>query len=315
MSGFKLLLPEASKNAREVDFAFFAVLGIALIIFFVLFVLLVVFAARYRRGTRVPRGPLPKVLSHEIEIGWTAGTVFLAIFIFWWFVSGLPLPPRYAPNQLEIHIVAKQWMWKAEHPNGAREIDALHLPVNTPVRLVMTSQDVIHSFFVPAFRLKQDVLPVRSTELSFTPTQTGTFHLFCAEYCGTQHSHMTGDIVVMPQPQYAAWLTRQPHGDSLIRQGEALYEKFGCGACHSPQSQVQAPKLANLYGSRVALEGGGQATADEAYLRKSILRPRDDIAAGYPAIMPSYASIASPSDIEALVAYIKSQSRKEGASR
>jgi cytochrome c oxidase subunit 2 len=308
MSGIRLLLPEASKVAREVDLAFFVVLGISLVIFLTLFVLLVVFAARYRRGTRVPRGPLPRVLQHEIEIGWTAGTVFLAIFIFWWFVSGLPPPPRYAPNQLEIHIVAKQWMWKAEHPDGAREIDALHLPVNTQARLVMTSQDVIHSFFVPAFRMKQDVLPGRSTELVFTPTETGTFHLFCAEYCGTQHSHMTGYITVITPQDYAAWLRVQPHGDTLVRQGEALYAKFGCGACHAAQSQVRAPKLAGLYGSRVALQGGGQAVADEAYLRKSILRPRDDIAAGYPAIMPSYAALASPSDIEALVAYIKSQS-------
>ncbi len=308
MTGMKLLLPEASKMAREVDIAFFVVLAISLVIFLTVFVLLVVFAARYRRGTHVPRGALPRVLQHEIEIGWTAGTVFLAIFIFWWFVSGLPLPPRYAPNQLEIHVVAKQWMWKTQHPDGAREIDALHVPVGQPVRLVMTSQDVIHSFFVPAFRIKQDVLPGRNTELVFTPTQTGTFHLFCAEYCGTQHSHMTGEVVVMTAQDYAAWLRAQPHGDTLVREGEALYAKFGCGACHSPQSQVRAPKLAGLFNSTVMLAGGGRAIADDAYLRKSILQPRDDIVAGYPAIMPSYASLASPSEIDALVAYIKSQS-------
>lgn len=313
MTGLRLLVPEASKNAHDVDIAFFAVLGISLAIFLILFVLLIVFAARYRRGTAAARGPLPRLLQHEIEIGWTAGTVFLAIFIFWWFVDGLPLPPRFAPNQLEIHVVAKQWMWKTQHPDGAREIDSLHIPVGQQIRLVMTSQDVIHSFFVPAFRLKQDVLPGRDTELVFTPTETGTFHLFCAEYCGTQHSHMTGDVVVMKPQDYATWLRAQPHGDTLVRQGEALYAKFGCGACHSPQSQVRAPRLANLYGRDVALAGGGHAIANDAYLRKSILQPRDDIVAGYPAIMPSYASLASASEIDALVAYIKSQSARRNA--
>jgi cytochrome c oxidase subunit 2 len=306
VSGFRLTLPEASLNAQRVDFAFFAVFCIAALIFLVLFVLLVLFAVRYRRGSRARRGPLPKLLRREIEIGWTVATTFLAIFIFWWFVGGFGLPPRYAPNQLEIHVVAKQWMWKTQHADGAREINALHIPVNTRIRLVMISQDVIHSFYVPAFRIKQDVLPVRSAELVFTPIETGTFHLFCAEYCGTQHSHMTGKIVVMQPQDYQAWLRRQPHGDALAREGEALYAQFGCGACHAPESQVRAPKLAGLYGSAVALESGRRLQADDAYIRKSILSPRADIVAGYAPIMPSYGQLATPADIDALAAYIKS---------
>jgi cytochrome c oxidase subunit II len=306
MSGFRLALPQASINAGQVDSAFFWVFLIAAAIFLLLLVLLVLFAIRYRRGSRAKRERLPKLLQREIEIGWTVGTTFLAIFIFWWFVAGQGLPPRAGPNQLEIHVVAKQWMWKVEHPNGAREIDALHLPVNRQVRLVMTSEDVIHSFYVPAFRLKQDVLPVRSTELVFTPDETGTFHLFCAEYCGTQHSHMTGKIVVMKPRDYAAWLARQPHSDSVVREGEALFDQFGCGACHARQSQVHAPKLAGLYGSEVRLADGRQVKADDAYLSRAILRPRDDIAAGYDPIMPSYASLAKPADVEAMIAYIKS---------
>jgi cytochrome c oxidase subunit 2 len=265
-----------------------------------------VFSIRYRQGTTARRGPLPNLLRREIEVGWTAATTFLAIFIFWWFVGGSGLPPRAAPNQLEIHVVAKQWMWKAEHPGGAREIDALHVPVNTPVRLVMTSEDVIHSFFVPAFRLKQDVLPVRSTELVFTPTEIGDFHLFCAEFCGTQHSHMIGDITVMSRSDYDGWLRRQPHDDVLVRQGEALYEKFGCGACHAEESQVHAPKLAGLFGSTVHLQDGRQITADDAYLRNTILHPRDLAVAGFAPIMPSYGELADPAKVNALVAYIKS---------
>jgi cytochrome c oxidase subunit 2 len=312
MSGVRLSLPEASLNARDVDVAFFTVFGISLVIFVTLFVLLVVFAVRYRHGSSAYRGPLPPLFRREIEIGWTVATTFLAIFIFWWFVGGNGLPPRNAPNQLEIHVVAKQWMWKTQQPDGAREINSLHIPVNTQIRLVMTSQDVIHSFFVPAFRLKQDVLPVRSSEIVFTADETGVFHLFCAEYCGTQHSHMTGDIVVMTAPDYAAWLRTQPHGDTLVHEGEALYAKFGCGACHAATSQVQAPKLADLYGSIVRLQDGRQVRADDAYIAKSILRPRDDIVSGYAPIMPSYGAFTKPDDVEALVAYVKSL-KKEAA--
>jgi cytochrome c oxidase subunit 2 len=311
MTGMRLSLPEASGNALQVDTAFFAVFGIAAVIFVVLFILLVVFSIRYRRGTRAKRGPLPNLLRREIEIGWTTATTFVAIFIFWWFAGGSALPSRAAPNQLEIHIVAKQWMWKAEHPDGAREIDALHLPVNIPVRLVMTSEDVIHSFFVPAFRVKQDVLPARNEELAFTPTVTGEFHLFCAEFCGTQHSHMTGDIVVLTQPNYARWLGLQRHGDSLVRDGEALFANFGCGACHAPASRVHAPKLAGLYGSSVQSTDGRRVTADDTYLRNAILHPRDGIVAGYAPIMPSYSGLAGPAEVDALIAYLKSLSGRQ----
>lgn len=298
-------LPEASKNAVQVDAAFFAILAIAGAILLLLTVLIIVFAVRYRRGSSTPRGPLPRVLRREIEIGWVTATTFLAIFIFWWFVGGTAFPPRAFPGQMEIHVVARQWMWKTQHPDGAREINALHLPVNVPVRLIMTSEDVIHSFYVPAFRLKQDVLPVVSTELEFTPTETGTFHLFCAEYCGAQHSRMTGEIVVMTQPDYAAWLRRQPHGDTLVQEGEVLYGTFGCGACHAPESRVKAPKLGGVAGQTVRLANGANVVADDAYLRRAIMSPRADIVAGFDPIMPSYAAVATTPEVDALVAYIK----------
>lgn len=311
MSGLRLSLPEASQNAHAVDMAFFAVLAIAAIIFFTLFILLVVFAVRYRKGSPAKRGSLPRLLTREIEIGWTAGTVFVAIFIFWWFVGAPAFPPTSRPGELEIHVEAKQWMWKTQHPDGAREIDALHIPLGVPIRLVMTSQDVIHSFYVPAFRLKQDVLPVITTQLTFTATKTGTFDLFCAEYCGAQHSRMTGQIVVMTPGDYAAWLHHQPHGDSLVRDGEALYAKFGCGACHAPGSRVHAPKLGGLAGHAVRLSGGSEVVADDAYLRRAIQHPGDDIAEGYAPIMPSYAAIATSFEVEALVAYVKSLPKEE----
>ena len=311
MNPARYTIAEASKNAVQVDFAFATVLAISLAIFLLLLGLLVAFAIRYRRGTRAWRGPLPKLLQREIEIGWTTATVFLAIFIFWWFVAGTGLPPRAAPHQLEIHVVAKQWMWKTQQPNGAREIDALHVPVGRQVRLVMTSQDVIHSFYVPAFRLKQDVLPVRSTELVFTPTRTGKYHLFCAEYCGTQHSRMRGDVVVMSEHDYTRWLAMQPHSETLASEGERLFASFGCGACHSDTSQVRAPKLSGFYGTTVILAGGKRTTADAAYITAKIVNPRAETVAGFAPIMPSYGALADPADLEALVAYIKSLKKPE----
>jgi cytochrome c oxidase subunit II len=312
VNGLKLSVAEATRNAHDVDVAFFSVLGIAAAIFLVLFVLLVVFAVRYRRGSPARRGQLPRLLRREIEIGWTTATTFLAIFIFWWFVGGSGPPTRAAPGQLEIHVVARQWMWKVQHPDGAREIDALHLPVDTAVRLVMTSQDVIHSFYVPAFRLKEDVLPVRDTVLSFTTAKTGTFHLLCAEFCGTEHSRMKGAIMVLSQRDYAAWLRSQPHGDSLVREGEALYAKSGCGGCHAGTSHVPAPKLSGLYGSTVILEDGRRVQADDAYLKTAILRPRDNPVAGYEPMMPSYGALFGPAELDAIIAYLKTLSTGQG---
>jgi cytochrome c oxidase subunit 2 len=310
MSDFALSLPEASENARSIDVAFVSVLGIAGAIFLLLCVLLVLFAVRYRRGSTALRGPLPKLLQREIEIGWTTATIFLALFIFWWFVGGYPLPARGAPGQLELHVVAKQWMWKTEHANGAREINALHIPVGRPIRLVMTSQDVIHSFFVPAFRLKQDLLPDRSTELVFTASKPGTYHLFCAEFCGTQHSHMTGEIVVLSAGDYDTWLGTQPQGETVAEAGAALYAKLGCDGCHVPEAKT-APALDGLYGSEAELADGRRVIVDESYLRRALLTPREQQVSGYAPVMPSYGALLNPSDVESLVAYLKTLSNGE----
>ena len=199
-------------------------LGISAVILLVVFSLVVGFAIRYRRGSNAKRGAMPAFFSREFEIGWTSATLILALFLFWWAASS-QLSVLVAPRDaLEIHVVAKQWMWKTQHPNGAREINELHAPIGTPVRLVMTSQDVIHSFFVPAFRMKQDVLPGRYTETWFKATKLGVFHLFCAEYCGTDHSRMTGRIVVMRKEDYGRWLSAQPQGDNLANEGAAIFE-------------------------------------------------------------------------------------------
>jgi len=199
-------------------------------------------------------------------------------------------------------------MWKAQHPSGAREIDALHVPVGVPVKLVMTSQDVIHSFFVPAFRIKQDLVPGRYTQTWFKATKAGTYDLFCAQYCGLDHSRMIGQVQVLPQADYARWSERQPNGDTLAQQGEAVFAALSCSGCHAPGAPVKAPALQGLYGRPVPLEGGGTRLADEDYLRDAILQPRKDVVAGYPPVMPSYQGLIGEDDVVALIAYLKSLS-------
>ncbi len=302
-------LPEvASTQALQTDRIFVGLVILSGIIIVLVAMLIFVFSLRYQRGSNAKRGALPKVMSREFEVGWTSATLFLALFIFWW-VSSTELSALVAPKDaLEIHVVAKQWMWKTQHANGAREINELHVPIDTPVRLVMTSQDAIHSFFVPAFRMKKDVLPGRYTETWFQPTKEGVFHLFCAEYCGSEHSRMTGRIVVLSKDTYGSWLAAQPQGDDLAKEGEAVFRARGCSGCHAEASKVHAPTLRGLYGRAVQLADGRTVTADESYLRDSMLMPKRDIAAGYEPIMPSYAGILSDGEIISLTAYIRSLS-------
>ena len=305
--------PAASTFGADVDTLFLALLALSGAIIFLVAGLLAVFAVRYRHGSAAPRGSLPRFFQNEFEIGWTAATLFLFVFIFWW-ASATELSNYEAPpDAMEIHVTAKQWMFKTQHPGGAREINELHVPVNTPVRLVMTSEDVIHSFWVPVFRWKRDLLPGRVTQGWFQATRTGVFHLFCSELCGTDHSQMGGRVVVMQPEDYGAWAAAQPQGDDLGREGSGLFASLGCSGCHAGSAVVRAPSLVGLYGHRVPLEGGGTVVADERYIRDSILQPRREIAAGYAPIMPSFAGIVSEDELARLVAYIRSLGTGERA--
>lgn len=296
----------ASTFAPRVDGIFWLLAGMSAAIMLLVGAIILYFAFRYRRGTNAPRGPVPARFGREVEIGWTVATLFAFLFVFWFAAvaetSQFEIPKR----AMEVHVVAKQWMWKIEHANGAREINALHVPAGVPIRLVMTSQDVIHSFFVPAMRMKQDVLPGRYVEAWFQPTRVGTYHLFCTEYCGTDHSRMIGGVVVMSQADFGRWIAAQPQGDSLADQGAVLFERAGCSGCHNGSDRVRAPDLAGLYGGRVPLAGGGFASVDEGYLRDSILLPQKQVAAGYAPVMPSYAGVLGEEEVIRLVAYLKS---------
>ena len=307
-------LPEASTAAGHVDGIFFLLMGISAAVIALVGALIVVFSIRYRRGSNASRGPLPEVISSEFEIGWTAATFFLFLFIFWWAASAQitnVAPPK---DAMEVHVVAKQWMWKLEHPSGAKEIDALHVPVGRPVKLIMTSQDTIHDFYVPAFRMKQDVLPGRYTQEWFQATRTGVFPLECAEYCGTDHAKMGGQVFVMTPADYARWSAAQPNGDDLAHQGARLYTQLGCAACHGGGGGggAQGPSLSNLYGSTIRLADGRMVKVDEQVLHDSLIAPDRYPMAGWPQAMPSYAKAADEEQLIQLVAYLKSLSTRPG---
>jgi cytochrome c oxidase subunit 2 len=212
----------------------------------------------------------------------------------------LERPPA---DAMVINVVGKQWMWKLQHPEGVREINTLHIPVGRPIKLVMTSQDVIHSFFVPAFRTKQDVLPGRYTTSWFEAKQKGRFHIFCAEYCGTDHSKMIGEVVAMEPAEYQAWLAGTVSDVPPAVAGEKLFYSYNCQTCHGQR----APTLAGLYNRRVRLADGSTVLADDNYIRESILNPAAKIVAGYPgSLMPTYQGQLTEDQLLELIAYIKS---------
>ena len=311
---------DASDYAMLVDHLFYLLSIISGLVVALVSGLIIVFLALYYRGSSMPRGEVPERKSREIEIGWTVATLFAFLFLFWWAASDQLTalsPPKEA---LEIHIIAKQWMWRIQHPSGAREIDELHVPAGTNVRLAMTSQDVIHDLYLPALRLKQDVLPDRYTYLWFNANKTGIFHLTCAEFCGTDHSVMAGRLVIVSPEDYARWTAAQPQGDDLAHQGEALFRSLGCSGCHTPGSTVHAPDLRGIYGHAVHLTDGRTVTADEAYLRDCVLLPDKNRVAGFPPIMPNFTGEMSEGQMVELIAYLKSlttgsNNGVEGASR
>jgi cytochrome c oxidase subunit 2 len=305
MPGLPFLPATASSYAVEINRLYAGLLGTAAAVLLLVFSLMILFCVRYRRFSPAERPPVGEK-SWNWEVIWTGASFIVFLCLFFW-GADLFLRIRHPPaDASEIHVVGQQWMWKIQHPGGQREIDTLHLAVDRPVRLVMTSQDVIHDFYVPAFRVKQDVLPGRYQNLWFTPTETGRFRLLCAQFCGTEHAHMGGEVVVMQPAAFADWLEAERPGSGLVEEGAALFRQYGCSGCHGPRSTVHAPLLEGLYGRPTPLQDGSIVVADDAYLRDKILQPKRQVAAGYPAIMPSFAGQIGEEDLMRLIAYIKS---------
>lgn len=305
MSGASWLLPEASDIAPRIDVLFWFATATCAIVAAAIFAVIVFYCVRYRHGSAADRRGRHNQ-SLGVELTWTLVpfAMFVAIFVWSLFLyADIHTPPADAQD---IYVVAKQWMWKVQHPGGQREIDSLHVPLGKPVLLTMISQDVVHGFYVPAFRLKQDVLPGRYTQLWFTPTRIGQFPLLCAQYCGLDHARMTGSVVVMAPADYARWLHGNASPTSLVARGAALFRAHGCSGCHGPNAAVHAPDLDGIFGRRVQLADGSSVLADDRYLRDSILLPRSQVVAGYAPIMPSFSGQVDEADLLALLAYLKS---------
>ena len=293
--------------AGTVDALYAFLVVLSLFMTAVIFLVILVFATKYRR--RHGRQAEQIHGSTILEIAWSVIPmgIFLVIFIWGAVIFYLErTPPRGAD---EIYVVAKQWMWKLQHTGGQREINELHVPVGRDIKMIMTSQDVIHSFYVPAFRIKQDVLPGRYTTAWFHATKTGTYHLFCAEYCGTSHSGMIGQVVVMEPAQYQAWLAGGGTSGSLAQNGQSMFQQLGCNTCHRFDVQGRGPNLIGVFGKPVLLEDGRTVIADENYIRESILNPAAKIVSGFKPVMPVFQGLVNEEQLNSLVEYVKSLSQ------
>ena len=310
------LFPESASNlAPEVDRIFFALVALCGAVTFLVMALIIFFGVRYRRGSKASRAG-KKLSSGLWETTWTFIPLLIFIGIFIWAAKAyfhMLTPPA---DVAATYVVAKQWMWKIQHGDGRREINELHVPLGRPVKLVMTSEDVIHDFFVPAFRTKQDVVPGRYTTIWFIPTKPGQYRLFCSQYCGLDHATMGGWIYVLEPDDYARWLARENVPISLAAQGQRVFHTLGCSGCHAENSKIHAPLLlSGIYGKPVPLSDGRVVVADDQYIRDSILLPNKQIAAGYAPLMPTYQNHISEEDLTAVIAYLKSLGDAERKSR
>jgi cytochrome c oxidase subunit 2 len=304
VGGFELWPARAAEEAVGVDNLFLFILGVDVFFGLLVAALVVWFAVRYRRR---PGAEPPRVSQSPwwIEPAFMVLLGAICLVMFGWGARRYFDVFAPAAGDLNVLVIGKQWMWKAQHPDGQREINELHVPVGTRVTLTISSEDVIHSFYVPAFRLQMNAIPGRYSRMSFHPTRPGTYHLFCTEYCGTSHSHMIGRVYVMEPAAYERWLSGGAT-ESPATQGRKLFSSLGCAGCHRGDSQARCPNLQGIYKQPVKLVGGATVTADDEYLRESILNPAAKIVAGYENIMPPYQGQVNEEQLFSLIAYIRS---------
>lgn len=309
------LLPEqASTFAWQVDLLYFYLIAVSVAFSIPIVAAIFFFGFKYRERQKYA-SPEEIHGSIVLETTWSIIPFVVSMTIF---LGGAYVYfNQYTPPQdaMEIYVVGKQWMWKLQHTTGQREINELHIPVNTTIKLTMTTEDVLHDFFIPAFRTKADVVPGRYTYLWFNATKPGKYHLFCAEYCGLNHSGMGGWIYVMDQKDFDNWLAGNAAGQTPVELGKDLFmNKLGCASCHAGGPAQRGAKLEGIYGKEVKLTGGGTVIADDNYIRESILNPAAKIVEGYQPIMPTFKGQVTDEQLNALVAYVKSLSGVTGAS-
>ncbi len=314
MSNFTLLPERASTLAGWVDGVFYYALAITVFFTVLICFLILFFAVKYRRGSHANRSN-PLTHNTPLEIFWIGVPLVIVMTLFCVSTYVYYHLYKYPANAMEVYVLGRQWMWEMQYPEGRREINMLHVPAGRPVRLTMTSVDVIHDVFIPAFRIKQDVVPGKYSTLWFEATKPGTYRLFCAEYCGTEHSYMLGKVVVMEPAEYQSWLQGGSVTESMSSEGAKLFTRYGCNGCHGKNATVRAPMLDGVYGHPVPLSTGGVVTADEAYIRDSILLPRSKIVAGYEPVMPTYEGHIDEGDLLKLISYIKSIGNGKGTQR
>jgi cytochrome c oxidase subunit II len=311
-SGPISLMPEqAATISPQVDHLMYFLMTVAVFFTLLIFFSIAYFATRYRRRSEAEL-PAEEHGGLALEITWSVIPLGLTMVMFTWGASLFMKMSRPPDDALQIYVVGKQWMWKMQHMEGQREINELHVPVGRPVKLMMTSEDVIHSFYVPAFRTKQDVLPGRYTTEWWEPTKPGTYHLFCAEYCGTKHSGMIGSIYVMEPAEYQAWLSGGRAAGSMASNGEKLFRDLACINCHHLEDQGRCPNLTALYGTQVKLSDGRTVKFDEAYIRESVLNPAAKVVSGFQPIMPTFQGLVTEEGLLQLIEYIKSLGKKPG---
>src|ERR1700733_648102 len=318
-SGFEMLAflqangfqpPAASTIADSVDQLYYLLSGITIFFSILIFSIIFYFMLKYRRKAPGEEGTETHT-PMSLELTWTIIPSLICVVLFVWSSSLYVRNGRPPVASTEIFVIGKQWMWHLQHPEGPREINELHVPVGVPVKLTMTSQDVIHDFYIPAFRVKKDVMPGRYSSIWFQPTETGTFHLFCAQYCGTDHSEMIGWVYVMSPTDYAAWLAGGTKNESMAQMGGRLFSQLGCAACHSSDNSGRGPSLAGIYGTTEKMIDGSTKTVDEALIRQAIVNPNSIMLPNYAPIMPTFQGQVNEEQVLQIIAYVKSLGTEE----
>ncbi len=307
---FPLQPPAASSIAEGVDQLYYLLTGITVFFSVLIFSIIFYFMVKYRRRSPDERPPETHA-PMSLELTWTIIPSLICVVIFVWSSSLYVRNSRPPAASTEMFVIGKQWMWQIQHPEGPREIYELHVPVGVPIKLTMTSQDVIHDFYIPAFRVKKDALPGRYSSLWFQADKIGRYHLFCAQYCGTNHSEMIGWVDVMSPTDYAAWLAGGEKAESMTQQGERLFSQFGCNNCHGEGPSSTGPALAGLYGRAQRMQSGESRVVDDQFIRSAILSPGTIQIPGYPSVMPTFAGQVNEEQVLQLIAYVKSLGSQE----
>src|SRR5262245_16838906 len=301
---FPLFPPSASTIASEMDLLYLFITGVCAFFAVLVTALIIVFTVKFRRTHKDAVGAdIHGSLS--LELTWTFIPFVLSMVMFGWgalLFFKLATPPA---NAMELFVVGKQWMWKVQHPEGVREINEMHVPIGRPVRITLGSEDVLHDYSIPAFRVKMDAVPGKLTTMWFEATVPGRYHIFCAEYCGTKHSGMIGEVIAMHPQDYEAWLAGGRSTGTAAQNGERLFSDLACNTCHKNDSTGRGPSLLGVFGSQVELTDGRKVTADENYLRESIMNSQAKIVKGYQGIMPAFQGMVSEENLMQLIAYIK----------